>query len=257
MSIFDRDGINSWDADVEFTHIGSLSGEIYMKRLALSLLALATVAGIAAPAQAQGFNWRNLPVFSHWNIDSLVSSEQARINAGRANGSLTAQEANRLQNRLNDINTMKARLSRGGINQNEANYISRQMDDLSQDIFRESNDRQMLGSNPWGWSRNYTPNNRDWRYGHWDNGRWVSKNNWNQYNNWRNRNWHNDWNNRDGRPGAGMTAQERARNSRDRAALEQKKAELSADGHLSRSDRREINREERRLDERQRRDRRD
>jgi hypothetical protein len=229
-----------------------------MKRLVLSLLAVATVAGIAVPAQAQGFNWRNLPVFSHWNIDSLVSNEQARINAGRANGSLTATEANRLQARLNDINTMKARLSRGGINSREANYISTQLDQLSQDVYRESNDRQMLGSNPWGWSRNYTPNSSNWRYGHWDNGRWISKNNWNQYNNWRTRNWHNEWNNsRDGQPGRGMTSREAYADARRDAALQQKRAEYGADGHIDRNERRDLRDRERRNDERERRDRRD
>lgn len=229
-----------------------------MKRLALSLLAVATVAGIAAPAQAQGFNWRNLPVFSHWNIDSLVSNEQARINTGRSNGSLTPDEANRLQNRLNDINNLKARLSRGGLSQSEANLINTQMDQLSQDIYRESNDRQMLGSNPWGWSKNYTPNNSNWRYGHWDNGRWVSKNNWNQYNTWKNKNWRNDWNNNnDGVPGRGMTGKEVLDNVRRNAALQQKRAEYSADGHLDRNERRDLRNQERRINERERRDRRD
>ncbi len=59
-----------------------------MKRLALSLLAVAAVATIASPAQAQ--NWLNLPSFQHWNLNSMVSNEQARITAGRANGSLTS-----------------------------------------------------------------------------------------------------------------------------------------------------------------------
>ncbi len=147
---------------------------------------------MASPAQAQ--SWLNLPSFQHWNLNSLVSNEQARINAGRANGSLTHDEANRLQKRLDDINALKWQLSRDGVSRADQQLIDQQLDQLSQDVYRESNDRQMLGSKPWGWSQSYTPNNSNWHYGHWDNGRWVSKNNWNQYDGWKNKNWKNKWN---------------------------------------------------------------
>lgn len=225
-----------------------------MKRLALTLIALATVAGTAGPAHAQ-FDWRNLPVFSHWNINSMTTNEQNRINAGRANGSLTAAEAQRLQNRLNDINNLKARLSMNGLNANERNLIDQQLDRLAQDIYRESNDRQMLGNKPWGWSNNYRPNNKDWHYGHWDNGKWVTQNRWNDYNGWRNNkqwNWMND-----GQRGSGMTGREQAQINNQRANLAQKEAAYRADGHLSRRERRDLERTDNRIDQRERRDRRD
>ena len=237
----------------EFLWIGLPSGEIYMKRIALSLLAFATVAGMASPALA--FDWKTLPVFSHWNIDSLASNEQARINAGRANGSLTPDEYNRLQSRLNDINLLKARLSRGGLNPGEASTIDAQLDQLSQDIYRESNDRQMLGSKPYSWSNKYNPNNGNWRYGHWDNGKWVSKNNWDHYSNWKQQNWQSHWDNKDGVPGAQMTSQEQWQIDKDKAHLQEKAARMSADGHLSPKDRENLNRQQQRINEKERIDR--
>ncbi len=238
-----------------------------MKRLALSLLAVAAVATMASPAQAQ--NWLNLPSFQHWNLNSMISNEQARITAGRANGSLTAQEAGRLQRRLDDINALKFQISRDGVSRADQQLIDSKLDQLAQDIYRESNDRQALGSKPWGWSQNYTPNNTNWRYGHWDNGKWISKNHWNEYDGWRNKNWNNrwnqnnnnnnNWNNRraDGQPGAGITPAEQARLNRERAQLEQKRARMAADGHLSQRERRQLEQRDSHLDRQERRDRRD
>ncbi len=230
-----------------------------MKRLALSLLAVATVAGMASPA-AQAQNWLNLPVFQHWNMNSLTSNEQSRINAGRSNGSLTADEANRLQNRLNDINSLKNMLAQDGISPSDQQTINKQLDQLSQDVYKESNDRQMLGSNPYGWSNNYKPTSSNWQYGHWDNGKWISKNNWNQYNNWRTKNWHNNWNNNkrsDGQAGSGMTVQETMRNIQQKAKLEQQRNQMSADGRLSRRERQQLEERQRRINQQERRDKRD
>lgn len=227
-----------------------------MKRFALSLLAVATVAAIASPAQAQ--NWLNLPSFQHWNLNSLISNEQARINSGRANGSLTPDEANRLQNRLNDINALKFQLSRDGLSPADQRTIDQQLDQLSQDVYRESNDRQMLGRNPWSWSRNYSPNTNDWRYGHWDNGRWISKNNWNHYNNWRSKNWNNNWNRGgDGQPGAGITASEQAQINKQRNQLQNKQAQMMSDGYLDKHERKELQRRQNQLNKKEWRDRRD
>jgi hypothetical protein len=227
-----------------------------MKRLALSLLAIAAVAAMASPAQAQ--NWLNLPSFQHWNLNSLVSNEQSRINAGRANGSLTPEEANRLQRRLDDINALKWQLSRDGVSRADQQLIDQQLDQLSQDVYRESNDRQSLGSKPWGWSQNYTPNNSNWCYGHWDNGKWVSKNNWNQYNNWRSKNWHNEWNRHgDGKPGAGLTSQEQYKLNKERAQLQDSRARMAADGHLSSKERRQLEKRESKMYQKESRDRRD
>lgn len=198
----------------------------------------------------------------------MVTNEQARINAGRANGSLSAEEANRLQSRLNDINALKFQISRDGVSAADQQLIDQQLDQLSQQIYRESNDRQMLGSKPWGWSNNYRPNNNDWNYGHWNNGKWESKNNWNQYNNWRAKNWHNEWNrnnnnnnwnNRraDGQRGSGITPQEQAKINKERMKLQRKHAQASADGRLDYHERKQLEQRQNRINQQERRDRRD
>lgn len=146
-----------------------------MKRVALSLLVVATFAGLASPAQA--IDWRQLPSMMHWNLNSMTSNEQARINAGRSNGSLTAAEASRLQARLNQIKDMQRNMSRNGISYQEQQRLDAQLDQLAQEIYRESNDRQALGRKPWGWAPNYTypTNNNGWKNGHWQNGRWIGR----------------------------------------------------------------------------------
>ena len=240
--------------------VGLPSGEIQqMKRIALSLLAIATLAGIASPAQA--IDWRQLGSFTHWNMDSLISNEQSRINAGKANGSLTPTESGRLQARLNDIMSLKNRLSRGGLNPGEQQAIDSQLDALSQDIYRESNDHQMLGSKPYGWSSNYNPNNSNWRYGHWDNGKWISKNNWNQYDGWRQKNWHNNWSNNpnagDGQPGPGLTYGEQNSLNKQRYQLQQQANRMASDGYLSAKDRQKLDKKQRKLNQKEMRDRND
>lgn len=226
-----------------------------MKRLVLSMLAASALVSAAAPAFA--FDWKTLPVFSHWNIDSLASNEQARINAGRANGSLTPDEYNRLQARLNDINALKAQLSRNGLSSGEARTIDQQLDQLSQDIYRESNDRQMLGSKPWGWSNSYNPNTGDQRYGYWDNGKWVSKNNWNHYHNWRKNNWNSNWDAKDGQAGAQITGKEQWNLDKQKAQLQNMQSKAAADGFMSPQEREKIQKKQRNINAQERRDRND
>lgn len=122
-----------------------------MKRIALSLVAFAA---LALPAQAQ--NFLDLPSWQHWNLNTMSTDEQARIQAGLRNGSLSKSEANRLQDRLNKINSLKARLSVNGLNRSERLRIDAELDNLAQDIWRESKDgdrSRWLGNKPWDWTR--------------------------------------------------------------------------------------------------------
>ncbi len=141
-----------------------------MKRTFLSLVALVA---LGLPAQAQ--NYMNLPSWQHWNLNTISTDEQARITAGVKNGSLTRQEAARLQSRLDDINNYKARISAGGLNPGERAKLDDKLDKLAEAIFREStdNDRrsQWLGSSPFGWARNWRPpvSNQNWgSWQHWN-----------------------------------------------------------------------------------------
>ncbi len=135
-----------------------------MKRIALSLFAWAA---LALPANAQ--NFLDLPSWQHWNLNQLSGDEQSKIQNGVKNGSLTTQEAQRLQDRLNKINALKAKLSIGGLNMGERVKLDNELDNLAQQIFRESNDSERsrwLGNKPYDWTRPGRSNLPSW--GHWN-----------------------------------------------------------------------------------------
>lgn len=122
-----------------------------MKRTALSLVIWAA---LALPAGAQ--NFLDLPTWQHWNLNNMSTDEQARINAGIKNGSLTKAEADKLQARLNNINSLKSRLSVNGLNKTERLRLDAELDSLAQQIYKESKDgdrQRWLGKQPWSWAR--------------------------------------------------------------------------------------------------------
>lgn len=122
-----------------------------MKRTALSLVLWAAM---ALPASAQ--NFLDLPTWQHWNLNTMSTDEQARITTGIKNGSLTKAEADRLQNRLNQINSLKARMGVNGLNQTERLRLDAELDNLAQQIYKESKDgdrQRWLGKKPWDWAR--------------------------------------------------------------------------------------------------------
>lgn len=124
-----------------------------MKRIALALIASAA---FTLPANAQSFN--GLSSFQHWNLNTMTSDEQARINNGVRNGSLTQNEASKLQAQLNRVNELKRRLSTNGLTYAERQKIDNELDRLAERIFRESSDNQRanwLGSQPQSWTSNF------------------------------------------------------------------------------------------------------
>lgn len=134
-----------------------------MKRIALALVACTA---LSLPANAQGYG--NFPSFQHWNLNTMTVDEQARINAGVRNGSLTHQEAAKLQNQLNRINELKARMSRNGLSLSERQKIDRELDKLAENIYRQSRDghsSRWLGSNPYSWARTFRHGNQNFNYG--------------------------------------------------------------------------------------------
>ncbi len=124
-----------------------------MKRIALSLVALVA---LSLPANAQSFNsWQ------HWNIDRMISDQQAQINNGVRNGSLSAGEASRLQQRLSRIGELKNQMSARGLSLGEKQRLDNELDKMAEKIYRESNDNQRsgwLGNSPWDWARGRNPN---------------------------------------------------------------------------------------------------
>ena len=125
-----------------------------MNKIAFALLA-ATM--ISLPANAQSFNL--LSSIQHWNLDAMTRDEQVRINNGVANGSITRNEASRLQDQLNQINNMKARMSANGISPKERQKLDNKLDKLAQNIFKASKNNNhrnsWLGSRPYSWTNRY------------------------------------------------------------------------------------------------------
>lgn len=78
-----------------------------MKRLALAIIAAASVAAMAAPALAQPYGGYNHHHEDEgrggWDLDRRIDWMQDRISRGRDDGSLSYGEAQRVQGRLNDI----------------------------------------------------------------------------------------------------------------------------------------------------------
>lgn len=88
----------------------------------------------------------------------MTTDEQARITAGVRNGSITQNEAAKLQAQLNRVNDLKRRLSANGLSYAERQKIDNELDKVAEKIFRESNDNQRanwLGSQPQSWTSNF------------------------------------------------------------------------------------------------------
>lgn len=107
-----------------------------MKKLLLSTLAVATVAGgIAVPAQAQRYgNWQT--------INQRQDNLYRRIEQGVRNGTLTRGEANRLRSRFVELDRLESRYRRNGLSSWERRDLDQRFDALSRQIRWERNDRQ-------------------------------------------------------------------------------------------------------------------
>ena len=143
-----------------------------MKRIALSLVALVA---LSLPANAQSFNsWQ------HWNIDRMISDQQAQINNGIRSGSLNSNEASRLQQRLNRIADLRTQMGGRGLSFSEKQRLDSELDKLAEKIYRESNDSQRtgwLGNSPWNWARNNVQNTASNQYNsfqRWNLSRMIS-----------------------------------------------------------------------------------
>jgi hypothetical protein len=107
-----------------------------MKRLLVSALALASIAGAAAPAAAQ--TWVS--------INQRQATLDHRIDQGIKNGSLTAAEAARLRTEFRGIANLEAvyRRSNGVFTQAEKADLDRRMNGLAARITAERHDWQSI-----------------------------------------------------------------------------------------------------------------
>lgn len=98
-----------------------------MNRLYLAL----TIAGLMAAA----------PVYAQ-NINSTQAQQQARINAGIADGSLSAKEAERLNKKAARIAELEAKLraSNGKLSSKERSKLANELSKLNNEISRQRKD---------------------------------------------------------------------------------------------------------------------
>ncbi|MEI9889586.1 MAG: hypothetical protein WDN45_02160 [Caulobacteraceae bacterium] len=106
-----------------------------MKQTLMTLVAVASLAGAAAPAFAQG------PRPSDWQPLSARQVElDHRIDDGVRKGQLTRSEARSLRDQFNNLLRLEARYQRGGINYNERTDLQRRYDMLESRVRFEKRD---------------------------------------------------------------------------------------------------------------------
>lgn len=109
-----------------------------MKKLIVSLAAVATVAGIAAPAAAQGYRQND-----GWqNINQRQDRIERRIDRGVRQGDLTRREAIRLHEDFRQIARLEARYRVNGLSNWERADLDRRFDRLEAQLRFERRDHQ-------------------------------------------------------------------------------------------------------------------
>lgn len=82
--------------------------------------------------------WAGPPDQIRGRMDSL----QKRIDEGVKSGTLTGQEAKRVQNQLNSIRSGFDSAVRNGLSDREAKHFNQRLDTLSKEVCREKHDRE-------------------------------------------------------------------------------------------------------------------
>lgn len=95
-----------------------------MRHTLIALSAIATVAGVAAPASAQAWT----------PIQQRQANLYNRIEQGVRNGALTRGEANRLRGEFSSLARLDARYSRNGYSPREVGDLQRRYDALSRQV---------------------------------------------------------------------------------------------------------------------------
>ncbi len=109
-----------------------------MKRIVLSLIAAASLAGAAAPAFAQG------PRPSDWQpLAQRQDNIERRIDDGVRSGQLTRREARGLREQFNSLLRLEDRYRRDGLNGRERADLQRRFEALADRVRFEKHDDQV------------------------------------------------------------------------------------------------------------------
>jgi len=98
----------------------------------------ALVIGIMCLFLAGSLVWAGPPDQIRSRMDSL----QQRIDEGVKSGTLTGQEAKRVQNKLNSIRKGFDTAVQNGLSDREAKHFNQRLDVLSKDVYKEKHDRE-------------------------------------------------------------------------------------------------------------------
>lgn len=109
-----------------------------MKKLLLSMTALATLATGVAATPAAAAPWQN--------INQRQANLYNRIEQGVRNGSITRGEAERLRGRFVALNNLEQRYRRNGLTAWERRDLDQRFNSLSRDIRWQRHDNQ---NRPW------------------------------------------------------------------------------------------------------------
>ena len=130
---------------------------------------------LTLPAEAQSF-WQGQS-----RIDSLQAQQEARIQAGVQNGTISASEATRLRARAAQIATLEARLRVNGLSYQERNRLTAELNQLNAQITREIHDYNNRFANGRFGNGGYGNNWNNGRFGDGgygnNNGRFGNNNN--------------------------------------------------------------------------------
>jgi hypothetical protein len=108
-----------------------------MKRIVLSLVAAASLAGAAVPAFAQG------PRPSDWQpLSQRQDNIERRIDQGVRSGALTRREARGLEGEFHSLLRLEDRYRRDGLNMRERADLQRRYDALAARVRFEKHDNQ-------------------------------------------------------------------------------------------------------------------
>ena len=118
-----------------------------MKRICTGILTIFSLATVAAFAQSSGTPTTSTPVTGQ-TIQDRKDNQQKRIGEGLENGSLTAGEAGKLENKEKKLNKEERndRAANGGkLTQGEKTKINRQQNRVSKQIYNKKHNGRKRG----------------------------------------------------------------------------------------------------------------
>lgn len=145
-----------------------------MRKVLLSVAAVASALAVASPAAAQYYPAPQGPVHGYGNnnyghvrnLQVRIDNLQRQINQLDRRNILRDREAERLRDQSREIERQLRYSARNGLSPYEANAVERRIARLEQRIYRDAND-----GNRWGRNDDWRDRDRDGRNDRWEDDR--------------------------------------------------------------------------------------